>query len=67
MPNREPPPGLPPDLSLLAAELVSQTPRVLAEVREQIHRCRELCRQSRRLRQESEGRRRALEASLARP
>jgi hypothetical protein len=64
MPNCDPPPGLPLDLFLRAAELESQLPRVLAEAREQIRLCRELCLRSEGLRLELQGRRRALEESL---
>jgi hypothetical protein len=67
MPNRKTPPGLPPALVLRAVELESQTPRVLAEAREQIRRCQELRRRSQGLRLESEALRQALEESLARP
>jgi hypothetical protein len=66
MPNRDPPPGLPLDLFLRAADLEPQLARVLAEAREQIRLCRELCRQSEGLRLELQGRRRALEGSLSR-
>jgi hypothetical protein len=56
------PPG--PDLLRRMAELESQMPQVLTEVREQIRRCRALCRQARVLRLESQEYRRALEESL---
>jgi hypothetical protein len=56
-----------PDLLRRLAELESQTPQVLAEAREQVRRCRALCRQAQELRVESQEYRRALEESLARP
>jgi hypothetical protein len=56
-----------PDLLRRMAELESQTPQVLAEAREQIRRCRALCRQAQELRLESQEYRRAQEKSLARP
>ena len=67
MPNREPPRGQPQDILRRVAELESQMPRVLAELHEQVRRCRELCRQSEGLREQSEAQRRAVEESLARP
>jgi hypothetical protein len=66
MPNRQPPPGLPLDLFRRAAELEVQLPRVLAQVHEQVRLAQELCRASQGMRLESEARRRAMEATLAR-
>jgi hypothetical protein len=68
MPDGEPPLDKPadPDLFLRAAALRLEMPRVLAEVREQLRLCRELCRQARGLRVELQGRRRSLESFLGR-
>jgi hypothetical protein len=56
-----------PDLFLRAAALRHEMPRLLAEVRERVRRCRDLCRWARELRLELQGRRRGLGDTSAPP